>query len=378
MLPADQALAFGRKSRAAKQLIQSQKQSAAAVQAVRQTTRLTTIPAGAAAVNAQVSRAAAQAAVQAAARPPRPPEISFSKPKWDMETRMKELLKEYPNPTLALQQVWELQGKNGNLNMFSVLAMRYYLNNFGLVTPHLHKLFKKIASFNNRKVESRFIARMRFLAENQQPILREITSQHIPQVNIRMRYTADVDKITTQNFNAQKLVLSIEKHMSPVPEKDLSIRHVNGQSKFQTSSEEYNVYKYAGPTDLIPTLYRYLINGRAKRAPVTVVFDEQAKSLAMYNEDKTLWLRVTPHEYENPKKLHVHLNEQRTVTFTDAEGKERTVTVNANLSIPLTPPENMPSHPEMAQRFLYEKLVLNPVKNMRGDKHAAIEERSIF
>ena len=302
----------------------------------------------------------------------------YPSPPWNPETKIQELLKIQPNPSLLLPNIWELQNQYGNRNMFGLLALRFYVQEFGLLTPHLNKLFKHVAHLNDKGVETRFIARLRFFAQNQKHILREISSRPLPQDNIRIRYTEDVDKLTVQNFNAHKLVLSVEQRMNPAEDKDFPVRHVNARSVFETPGGQFAVYQYAGPIDLTPNLYRYLINNTDKRAPFTIVFDEEAKSLAMYNEDKTLWLRITPHEYENPKKLHIHLNEQRTVTFTDATGRTRKETVNVNLSIPLLPPDNLPSHPQAAQQFLYDKLVLLPVKNFQGNRRVTIERRAIF
>ena len=302
----------------------------------------------------------------------------YPSPPWNPETKIQELLKIQPNPSLLLPNIWELQNQYGNRNMFGLLALRFYVQEFGLLTPHLNKLFKHVAHLNDKGVETRFIARLRFFAQNQKHILREISSRPLPQDNIRIRYTEDVDKLTVQNFNAHKLVLSVEQRMNPAEDKDFPVRHVNARSVFETPGGQFAVYQYAGPIDLTPNLYRYLINNTDKRAPFTIVFDEEAKSLAMYNEDKTLWLRITPHEYENPKKLHIHLNEQRTVTFTDETGRTRKETVNVNLSIPLLPPDNLPSHPQAAQQFLYDKLVLLPVKNFQGNRRVTIERRAIF
>lgn len=327
------------------------------------------------AASRNIRRADLAAKVKPAVQAARPPKLR--RLPWDPETKIKNLLAATPNPSLVLPQIWDIQNKYGNHNLFGVLAMRFYVQEFGLVTPHLNKLFKQVARLNNHRIETAFLGQMRFLATNQNRILRALTSHKIPQSNIRIRYTADVDKITAQNFNAQKLVLSVEQRMNPVEEKDFPVRHVNAQSVLEAASGQYAVYQYAGPTDLIPTLYRYLLNG-PRRAPVTLVFDEENKSLAMYNADKTLWLRVTPHEYETPKKLHIHLNEQRTVSFTDANGHKHTVPVNVNLSIPLLPPDNLPSEKTAAQRFLYEKLVLHPVKSLQGDKRVTIERRPIF
>lgn len=362
LLSANQAPVWGQKSKAAKNLLQLQKHSSKALQYARRTSGLLN-PAVPSAAQAQLLRATASARM-------RRPRLS--------EEKIKTILTDNPNPNTALEQLWQLQEKHRFGPSFDLLAMQYYIKHFGLVTPHLNKLFKRVSHLNSRKAESRFITRMFFLKENQQTILNKMFDYKIPQVNIRLRYTSDTDQITEHNFNAQKLVLSVEKRMSPVEQKDFSVRHVSARSVLQTPKGEYGVYQYMGPTDLIPNLYKYLLNGKNKHAPVTLVFDEESRSIAMYNEDKTLWLRITPHEYANPKKIHIHLNEYRTVEFIDADGITRNETVNVNLSIPILQGIALPSHPQQAQQFLYEKLVLHPVKNLQGDKHVTIERRPIF
>lgn len=362
LLTSNQTPVWAQKGKAAKNLLQLQKHSSKALQHARSSSGLLN-PAVPSASQAQLLRATASARMRC-------PRLS--------EEKIKTILTDNPNPTNALEKLWLMQEKHRFGPSFDLLAMQYYIKHFGLVTPHLNKLFKRVSHLNSRKVESRFIARMSFLKENQQTILNEIFNYKISKTDIRMRYTADVDNIMEQNFNAKKLVLSVESRMSPVEQKDFSVRHVNAHSVFKTPKGEYGVYQYMGPTDLIPNLYKYLLNGKNKHAPVTLVFDEESRSLAMYNEDKTLWLRITPHEYANPKKIHIHLNEYRTVAFMDADGITRNETVNVNLSIPVLQGIVLPSHPQQAQQFLYEKLVLHPVKNLQGDKHVTIERRTIF
>lgn len=329
-------------------------------------------------LNASVHAARTAARTECIARKHRPQNgKSLNPPPLNID-KIKEILRLTPDPSQALPLVWELQDAYGNRGLFNQLAMRVYTQNFGLVTPHLNKLFKKISFLNHRPTEARFVARMHFLAENQERIIREMTTQAIPKINIRMRYTSDVDKLTRHNFDANKLVLSIEKPMHPGPEKDFPVRHINGGTSFSVPTGEYAIYQYAGPIDLLPMMYRYLLNGSRRNSPITIVFDEPAQSLAMYNEDQTLWLRVTPHEYENINKLHIHLNEQRGVSFTDVNGKRQTAAVNVNLSIPILPPDNLPADKTLARQFLYEKMVLNPIKNLQGSMHVKIERRSIF
>lgn len=297
---------------------------------------------------------------------------------WDPELKIREIVQNFPAPKLFLPAVWEIQQEYGNHNLTALAAKRYYKEHFGLLTPHLHRLFDKIASFQLPGLERRFFTRMQFLAENQRFIVPKISRAAVKPGNIRMRYLTDVGKLTPKSFKEEDLILSVEQAMSPAEQTNVSIRHINGRTSFQVGPNIYEIYEYMGPIDYIPNLYRFLLTNDKPRAPMTIIFDEGAKSLAMYNEDKTLWVRVTPHEYESPKKLHIHLNEQRQIKFVDSNGFEREETVNINLSIPLAIPEGMPRRQPLDRQFLYEKLVLNPVKNLQGSKYVTVERRPIF
>lgn len=275
----------------------------------------------------------------------------------------------------ALKKTWQFQDQYGNHNLIKTFLQVYYKQHFQTVTPHLENLFDTISKLNNRDLERKLIKRMNFLIKNKELLIAEINSEIDP-TSVRLRYLANVEVLTAENFREDQLVLSLERYMSPHPQKDFPVRHVNGQSVLTVGQGSYQIYKYEGPFDYLPNLYRYLINGNQTKAPFTIVFDEEGKSLAVFNQNKTLWLRITPHEYSSPYQLHIHLNELRTVTLVSTYGSETEEKININLSIPLLTPNNLPSY--NVSDFLYTQLIENPVKSLSGNVHVTILKKPIF
>ena len=294
---------------------------------------------------------------------------------WPPEQKIQELIRDEKNIFSALHKTWQIQEKFGDHQLFEVLARNYYKQHFGTVTPHLQQFFTKITEQHNPQLESRVLKRMRFLIENSNLLVQEI-APNVPRSAIRLRYLSNIAEITPNRFNPNMLVLSVERRMSPHPAKDFPLRHINGQSVLKVGDSEFSVFAYAGPLEYLANLYQYLVNGKHSRAPMTMVFDEKNQALAVYNEDNSLWIRITSHEFSHPDQLHLHLNEIRPVAFQNVYGNESHELVNINLTIPLTTPADLPQHG--TQQFLYKYLLLNPVKHFQGSARVTIERRSIF
>ena len=278
----------------------------------------------------------------------------------------------------SLEKLWALQDRYGNHNLFAMFLQKYYSQNFGIISPHSQMFFNKIAALNDRELEKRVLKRFHYLAHNKDLLTLAALPQTTTQLSskaFRIRYLSDIDKITAKNFQEDLLVISIERPMSLNLQRDFSLRHISGHATLKIGQQLYPIYQFNGPLDNITMLYRFLLNG-TKRQPLTVVFDKDAKSMAIYNADRSMWLRITSHEYSFPERLHIHLNELRTITFTNCYGVEKTERVNFNLSIPLAVPENLPGH--HVQEFLYQKLIENPVKFFKGDHNVTIERHPIF
>lgn len=294
---------------------------------------------------------------------------------FDPAKKIEQLLNEHSNPLDALKAMWRLEDRYGGKHFFEVFGTAYYKRHFMVLTPHLRELFAKTEQLGSRDLEMRLMKRMRFLAENQDKF-RAAFAPNIPKAGMRMRYVKDITGLTPSGFNAKDLAFSFERKMNP-GQPNAAIQHVNAYSQFPVGKNFHPVYEFGGPLEYLPNLYRYLVNGKNLRANITMVFDPKARTLAVYNKDKSLWLRITPHEYSYPQRLHIHLNEMRTASVTSHLGLTAQETVHFNLSIPLAAPERLPENVN-PEDYLYEQFVLRPVKHFRGDAHVAISERSIF
>ncbi|MBR4592231.1 MAG: hypothetical protein IKO35_03390, partial [Elusimicrobiaceae bacterium] len=246
--------------------------------------------------------------------------------------------------------------------------------------PHLQTLFNEVGALNDRRLEVRVIKRLQYLALNKinliEKLFPESSYETLSSKTTRLRYLKNLNQLTAENFQEDQLVLSIEKQMSLNPKHDFPIRHVSGQAMVEVGNKYYPVYQHDISLNFMGNLYRFLLSGTKRHEPITVVFDSEGESLALFNKNKKLWLRITSHEYAVPNRLHVHLNELRTVEFINTYGVEKTEQVNLNLSIPLQAPAHLPKH--QIKKYLYQLLIENPVKHFQGDAHATVEKHAIF
>ncbi len=310
--------------------------------------------------------------------PLKPGKISPSQIRW-ISSLIPEKSSNTHNALLkALPQLWGAQQRYENNALFSEFIRQYYSKNFGVFSPHLKTFFDKVSTLQNRELELQITKRISYITQNKDLLVKAALPDHptLPEHAFRLRYLSEIGELTANNFRPEQLVLSVERRMSTHPQKDFPLRHVSGQAMFTIGKQLYPVYGYNGPLDNISQLYRFLLNGHHKNNPLTVVFDEKARSMAIYNEDKSMWLRISSHEYSSPNRLHLHLNELRTVNFVNTYGVESQERMNCNLSIPLSVPPDLPAHG--TQEFLFQKLIVNPVKFWEGNDHVTIEKQSIF
>ena len=246
------------------------------------------------------------------------------------------------------------------------------------MTPHLRELFSRVASLRSRDVEMRLIKRLRFLAENTEG-LRNAFSAPVSKKGLRIRYLKDITTLDADNFDAKDLIFSFERRMNPGAPK-ASLNAITVTSSFPSGNNRFPIYMFADDPAHLPNLYRYLLNGKKRKSPLLLVFDEQYKSMAIYNQEKNLWLRITPHEIVDINRLHIHLNQISTVSLTTTHGQQVTERVNYNLSIQVGIPSTMPEGLSKEDRadFLYKAFILNPVKHFEGDQHVRILRRGIF
>ena len=245
-------------------------------------------------------------------------------------------------------------------NFFEILARTYYNRHFTVLTPNIDDLIIHISYLQNPALEARFLKRLKQLTEYRPKIAQEFPNID-PKHNMRVRYINDIDNLTPENFDETKLVLAIEQFLRPSTKRTL-YRHIRGNSTFTIGkNKEFRVYNYNGPTEYIPNLYRYLVNGNDALIGMTLVLDTARNSLLLYNYDKTIWLRVTPHEYKDPDHLHVHVHKliKQGIIVNKREHYEP---VLLNLSIAIKRPNDIP----LDEENLYKAFIDRPFKQLQS------------
>ncbi len=284
------------------------------------------------------------------------------------------------NPLPLLNKVREQQSLFPRTPLFPLFIRQYYAKEFGDISPHMDAFFKQLNTIRDEDIELKITKRFYFLARNKDLIGKAVFpySHKCPfeQKNFRVRYLNNMDKITADNFDDKSLVLSIERRMTPNPYHDLPIRHINGRSTIKLDQQTYPLFFYNGPFDDLGSLYYFLLNGSKTSQKVSFVLDEDSKAMIMFNHDHTLWLRISSHEFMNPQNLHIHLNQLRSVSFTNKNGVESEERINLNLSIPLAAPMDVPlSKPS---DFLYKKMIVTPVRKFKQNPDVTIEKHSFW
>lgn len=283
------------------------------------------------------------------------------------------------NPLPFLQEVRKKQEHFKNIQLFPLFIRRYYERQFGELSPHLEAFFDKIGSFNNPDLEFNLTKRLDYLAKNKYHLGKKVlpASVTIPTKDMfRIRYTKNIDQTTADNFDETALILSIERRMSNNPYHDFPIQHISGKKKIPLHGTHHPVFMYDGPLDSMSRFYRFLLNSTHAKQPLQVVFDEEAQSMTIYNPNNSLWLRLSPHEFMFPQRLHVHLNEMTQIDFVNCYGVPSQEVVNRNLSIPLSPRNDLSGNYK-TREFLYKKMILQPLKDFQQDPSFVIERRPL-
>lgn len=250
------------------------------------------------------------------------------------------------------QKVRTLQLMVGNNeNFFQYLANSYYYTHFSLFTPHVRRLHAKLASLRNLEIEKQYLERFERLAAWKEQVA-QVFNKNTDSAQIRIRYLQDVDMITTENFNPDDLVLSVEQKMSPSLKRGL-FRHLRGDATVRIKHQSYSIYNYRGPMEYLSNLYAFLVNENYLPSKLSLVIDHPTQSLFLYNFDGSAWLRVTPHEYASAKHLHVHVNKILSFPFME-DDKVIEDRILLNLSIPIATPKRLPEgDPEQVLRYLF-------------------------
>ena len=290
---------------------------------------------------------------------------------FDLYKTIKPLV-ENEKPMDAFRMVKEIESFYPQNYFFYIFASIYYRKNFAIFSNHLKYFFQTVERLRSTELETAILKRMNFLVKNKEYFMYMLPN-NMSQADIRLRYMKDITKLTPENFNPKNLICSFERRMTEW--KSPSLRHINISSKFYVEKAgSFPIFQYNGPVEYLPEMYTYLLNANQTKNPLIVFFDAEHKSMKLFNEDKTFWLRITPHEYSNPKNIHIHINEFRPIKIRVNSGLSNEI-INFNISIPLM--IQVPRGQDPAA-YLYKWMIEEPIKKFKQNPNVQIVNKSVF
>lgn len=270
----------------------------------------------------------------------------------------------YPNVRLLQQSV------DNTDNFFLPLVRSYYYRHFSMGTPHVRALLNRVAQQNDPAFEARFLERLQFLTSVKDQVATSF-SKKFDSTQIRIRYIHDLDFLTADNFKPEDLLISVEQKMSPALRRNF-FNHITGETKFKINHTPYRVFNFKGPLGKIDELYQFLVNGYTRNTQMHLTIDHPRRALFLYNADKSIWLRVTPHEFSSVKKLHLHVHTALPFVFKvgDHFTEDR---VLLNLSVPVATPKQLPEGDK--NEVLYNLFVKGPAERLRARPDVTVIEK---
>lgn len=235
---------------------------------------------------------------------------------------------------------------NNENNFFVPLATKYFFNTFHRKgSPEMKDFFKEVGAQNNPALEEQVLNRLETLAQSRQEIGAAL---NVGPSSLLVKYMGKTP-ISFQTFNPDDLVLTVERILSSQFKSDF-FPDLLASSAVYTPKGKFPTQFYNNVEDMV-SLYSFLLNGYGPQKKM-FLSTPTPKNFFLFNEDKTSWIRVSDHEYENVAP-HVHLEKLVPTQYT-VNGKTVNDYVLFNLRIQLSRPRflNTPGVDESIWRTL--------------------------
>lgn len=277
----------------------------------------------------------------------------------------------------AWAQMNSLRIKRGavkNPDYFQQFATIYYKDNLRTLTPHMYQFFGQVAKARSPRLEKEVLGRMKELFALEGDLMAQVFPGG-QDTRLRLRYLKNLESVNGEAFDPKALIFSYEQKLSDSYNM-VSIRHIKPNSVLRIGRNKYPVANFNGNLDDILELYKFLLDKKSSPEGLTVIFDPKTKQMALYSKDKSVWLRVTPHEYSALNRLHIHINEIKTVNLV-TNGHPSPQQVMFNFFVPISPESGSGLRHWKAEDF-YQKMVLAPVEELKKTPGVNVIIGSIF
>lgn len=277
----------------------------------------------------------------------------------------------------AWAQMNSLRIKRGavkNPDYFQQFATFYYKDNLRTLTPHMYQFFGQVAKARSPRLEKEVLGRMKELFALEGDLMAQVFPGG-QDTRLRLRYLKNLESVNGEAFDPKALIFSYEQKLTDSYNM-VSIRHIKPNSVLRIGRNKYPVANFNGNLDDILELYKFLLDKKSSPEGLTVIFDPKTKQMALYSKDKSVWLRVTPHEYSALNRLHIHINEIKTVNLV-TNGHPSPQQVMFNFFVPISPESGSGLRHWKAEDF-YQKMVLAPVEELKKTPGVNVIIGSIF
>lgn len=277
----------------------------------------------------------------------------------------------------AWAQMNSLRIKRGavkNPDYFQQFATIYYKDNLRTLTPHMYQFFGQVAKARSPRLEKEVLGRMKELFALESDLMAQVFPGG-QDTRLRLRYLKNLESVNGEAFDPKALIFSYEQKLTDSYNM-VSIRHIKPNSVLRIGRNKYPVANFNGNLDDILELYKFLLDKKSSPEGLTVIFDPKTKQMALYSKDKSVWLRVTPHEYSALNRLHIHINEIKTVNLM-TNGHPSPQQVMFNFFVPISPESGSGLRHWKAEDF-YQKMVLAPVEELKKTPGVNVIIGSIF
>lgn len=285
------------------------------------------------------------------------------------------LLETEPNPVLALQILRASQPLARPSDAFEQLALQYF-QRFMRPSNTAYELIHKVATLNDRQAENLLLTRLKYLFERRELFLENYlhasggTGFRRESTGVMIDYIGNLFLIERGSFNPAKVVFRYE---NPLGGRShlVSLGHVQHNTTLAINGKTHPVAGFNADLFHLWDLYQFLIDGAKKQEKLTVIVNNQFTRLAIYNEDKSIWIRASRHEYHNPNMLHLHFTRRMPLkVFDPATGQTVTDEVAHSIIIPLPKPTQHPA--QYSFKELQYNFVLRPYLELKEDPRVRI------
>lgn len=298
---------------------------------------------------------------------------------FNLKDAVTQIIDNHPNDIIAalydMRKLRRKRGDDANPEYFQFFATAYYKKNLKTLTPHMYEFFGQVAKRNSKSLEKDVMLRLKELFSKKH-LLATKGLHNAKEIHLRLRYLKNVEQVNDLNFSPDELIFAFEQKITSLPQ-DFSIGHIHPYSKIIIGKSRVSLQHYDYDLARITEMYKQLLTKDGTGEGMTVVFDQKTRNLAIYSPDKKVWLRITPHEYASPNRLHIHLNEVRYLQVSAPDGRKFNDRVLFNVSIPIFPQAAFSTR-NGRKYDLYEKMILVPVYNLDKEKGIIVRKGNIF